>query len=157
MAEPCPSPNSENILPSISTLSTDADVTKTDCTSPSPTETVCLESLCTDTSIPGPSHERLVPQIHNTLHDISRFSKDIPAEEKDLFLNKLGLDKVEECLDISNDDRFSNSHDCDEENWEDCVEGLEVDEEQPDILQITKDQVSWAFCINYSLCIKLLG
>lgn len=142
MAEPCPSPNSENISPSISTISTDADVTKTDCTSPSPTETVCLESLCADSSIAGPSHDRLAPQI-STLNDIERFDKDIPGEEKDLFLNKLGLDKVEECLDISNDDRFSNSHDCDDENWEDCVEGLEVDEEQNDILQITKDQVSF--------------
>lgn len=149
MAEPCPSPNSDNISTSVSNLSSDTDVVKTDCTSPSPTETVCLESLTTDTNIPGPSHNKYVPSQHK-LNDNSAISnKEITIEEKDLFFNKLGLDKVDECLDLSNDDRYSNSHDCDEDNWEDCSEGPEVDDQIP--LQIAKDEVN-IFHLNHFMC-----
>lgn len=136
MAEPCPSPNSDNISSSTSTLSADT-ITKADCTSPSPTETVCLENLCVDSNIPGPSHDKLVPLKHEI--EISVLTdKDIPAEEKDLFFNKLGLDKVEDSLDLSNDDRYSNSHD--EDNWEDCDDGIDVEGHQV-LLQVAKDEV----------------
>lgn len=138
MAEPCPSPNSDNISTSVSNLNTDTDVTKTDCTSPSPTETVCLESLTTDTNIPGPSHNKYVPSKHKLSENSAISNKEITIEEKDLFFNKLGLDKVEDCL--TNDDRFSNSHDCDEDNWEDCIDGIEVADQQ-NVLQIAKDEV----------------
>lgn len=119
MAEPCPSPNSDNISSSVS-----ADESKTECASPSPTETVCLDSLCAAGPSQGPKLIADTPTC-------------VKPQDKDVFLNKLGLDKVDECLDSSNDDRFS--HDCDDDNWEDCEEVLEDDQEA---LQVANVQVS---------------
>lgn len=112
MAEPCPSPNSDNISSSVSAESE----SKTDCASPSPTETVCLDSLY----VAGPS----------------QCSAPVKTHDKDVFLNKLGLDKVDEGLDSSNDERIS--HDCDDDNWEDCEEILESEH---DILQVANIEV----------------
>lgn len=111
MAEPCPSPNSDNIS---STVTSESE-TKTDCASPSPTETISLDSLY----VAGPSQ-----------------CSNIKTQDKDVFLNKLGLDKVDECLDSSNDD--CTSHDC-EENWEDCQEILD---DENDMLQVANVEVS---------------
>lgn len=50
MAESCPL--TKNITISSSSYDKESDLSKQDCTSPSPTETICLENLCND-SIPG--------------------------------------------------------------------------------------------------------
>lgn len=49
MAESCPSSNISNLSTEVSSIGQETEQSKQDCTSPSPTETVCLDSLCNDT------------------------------------------------------------------------------------------------------------
>lgn len=51
MEQPCPSTNKNTLNKIAITFEKESDLHKTD-TSPSPTETVCLDSLCSDT-LPG--------------------------------------------------------------------------------------------------------
>lgn len=142
MAESCSSPIVENIAASSSALSAEADIAKTDCTSPSPTETVCLESLCADINVPGPSHDRLAPVKHK-LNELSRLAQEETSGGKDLFLNKLGLDKVDECEEEANEeDACFNNPECEEDAWEDCVEGLETTRHIFEIVDDDDDEVS---------------
>lgn len=155
MAESCSSPNINNINASASSLNAEGDITKADCTSPSPTETVCLESLCTDINIPGPSHDTLAP-VKDKLNELSQLNHtEIVCEEKDSFLNKLGLDKVEECLDgdVNNGENGCfNTHECEEDAWEDCMEDPEVDEHRNSNQEVADNEVSAVFVFYQYLC-----
>lgn len=128
MAESCSSPNVENIVASTSSLNPEADITKTDCTSPSPTETVCLENLCSDLNIPGPSNDRLAP-VKDKLNELSHISDepDDTVREKDSFLNKLGLDKVEDELEEVDHEEGARFNAHEDEAWEDCVDEPEAE------------------------------
>lgn len=152
MAESCSSPNVDNIVASTSSLNPEADITKTDCTSPSPTETVCLENLCSDLNIPGPSSDRLAP-VKDKLTELSRISdepEDTVREEKDSFLNKLGLDKVEDELEEIEHEEAANfhPHECDEDAWEDCVDEPEAEEPANIFNEIENEEVSLKLLFN---------
>ncbi|GLV43809.1 archipelago [Carabus blaptoides fortunei] len=109
MAEPCSSPIVENIAACSSALSVEPDIAKTDYI-----------------NIPGPSHDRLAPVKHK-LNELSRLAEEDTSGGKDSFLNKLGLDKVDECVEETNEeDACFNNPECEDETWEDCVEGLET-------------------------------
>ncbi|KAF5287261.1 hypothetical protein FQR65_LT02134 [Abscondita terminalis] len=128
MAEPCPLDNSTIAL-SGSSYNRESDIiTKQDCTSPSPTETICLESLCTD-NIPGTS-QNLVFKDELELTRSIRQDK----EEKTTFLNELGLG---ECDDNSNDNGDS---------WEDCIDTEFVEQHPFEFDPV--DEVLFLF-INY--------
>ncbi|KAB0792452.1 hypothetical protein PPYR_14411 [Photinus pyralis] len=94
MAESCPLDNDS--------YNRESDISKQDCTSPSPTETICLESLCSD-NIPGTSQLLIKEDVAD-------------REEKATFLNELGLG---ECDENSND-----NVDC----WEDCLDADYMEE-----------------------------
>ncbi|XP_044270535.1 F-box/WD repeat-containing protein 7 isoform X2 [Tribolium madens] len=127
MAESCPSGRS-NFNP-LSSINRDSELPKQDCTSPSPTETVCLESLCTTDNAPGTSQNHLAP-LSDKLDEIFRINQSDEETGKTSFLNKLGLEECDE------EDSFEK-----EENWEDCTEGdlseenqeLEEDEDSSEI------------------------
>lgn len=119
MAESCPIDNSSIAL-SGSSYNRESDITKQDCTSPSPTETICLESLCTD-NIAGTSHSLVFKDEIEVIRTI-----DNDKEEKTTFLNELGLG---ECDDNSNDNGDS---------WEDCLD-TEFIEEHPFVSEIVDE------------------
>ncbi|KAF5272685.1 hypothetical protein FQA39_LY07712 [Lamprigera yunnana] len=112
MAESCPLYNRES------------DITKQDCTSPSPTETICLEALCVD-NIPGTSQSLVFKDELNSVNVARNFFND--KEEKTTFLNELGLG---ECDENSNDNGDS---------WEDCID-TEFIEEHPFESEIAEEE-----------------
>jgi hypothetical protein len=125
MAESCPSSNRSNLNP-LSSINRDSELPKQDCTSPSPTETVCLDSLCTTDNAPGTSQNHLAP-LSEKLDEIFRISQSEEKSEKTNFLNELGLEECDE------DDSFDR-----EENWEDCTEG-DLSEENQELEEVSRN------------------
>lgn len=122
MAESCPSGRS-NLNP-LSSINRDSELPKQqDCTSPSPTETVCLDSLCTIDNAPGTSQNHLAP-LSEKLDEIFRINQE-EETEKTSFLNKLGLEECDE------EDSFEK-----EETWEDCTEG-DLSEDNQELEEVT--------------------
>ncbi|KAJ8915801.1 hypothetical protein NQ315_004613 [Exocentrus adspersus] len=98
-------------------INSESELPKSNCASPSPTETVCLESLCSGNN-PGTSHDIANQKLINFVYI------DEAKPEKDNILSELGF--VEEC----DDDTSTNK----DESWEDCIdqdfpEELPVDNE----------------------------
>lgn len=137
MAESCPSGNRNN-LNALSSINRDSELPKQDCTSPSPTETVCLDSLCSTENAPGKSQPNqrhaITPLVGTSQNHLAPLSERLDAifrnshsEEKldkTNFLNELGL---EECDEEDSCDR--------EENWEDCTEG-DLSEDNQDLDEV---------------------
>ncbi|CAG9826473.1 unnamed protein product [Diabrotica balteata] len=131
-------------------ISRNSDLPKQDCTSPSPTETVCLESLCAENH-PSTSQSNieqpLIPQNDN--YNI----EEVEKLEKSNFLNELGL--VQECddedeidvvlkLEIDVDDNEEDDTNSRDDKWEDCL-----DQEFPDeITTENSEEVSSSDEIN---------
>lgn len=93
----------------ICAISRDPELTKQDCTSPSPTETVCIvDSICGE-NIPGTSQRKL-DEAPDFCDKIDLIDENV---KKTCFLNKLGL--IEEY----DEDETSR-----EDNWEDCIDNV---------------------------------
>ncbi|XP_076263764.1 F-box and WD-40 domain protein 7 isoform X2 [Rhynchophorus ferrugineus] len=99
MAEECLSKNEK--IEEICGISNDCELSKQDCTSPSPTETVCNDDSLCPASLPGTSHRSLEQSSDIDVVDDNA--------KKTHFLNKLGL--IEEYEDDENSR---------EETWQDC-------------------------------------
>lgn len=50
MAESCPSSNTNSLSSEVSSISHEIDQHRQDCSSPSPTETVCVDALYSDSA-----------------------------------------------------------------------------------------------------------
>lgn len=111
MAEPCPSKENKFV-------SRDSDI-KQDCSSPSPTETLCIVDALVVDGVPGTSHSNIDQPL-----ELNKINVQDANLEKTNFLNELGL-CVEEC---DEDDNSTSK----EENWEDCVEEISEEIENED-------------------------
>ncbi|GJQ68538.1 putative F-box and WD40 domain protein 7 [Trypoxylus dichotomus] len=128
MEQSCPSKNKSTLREASVPFIRESDLHKSD-TSPSPTETVCLDTLPSDT-LPGPSQTQMLIQddVTNQIDDKS---------DKATFLNELGLEECDE--DNDKDDR-----------WEDCIDGefgeanqcFEIIEEDDDICENLSESFS---------------
>ncbi|XP_057667644.1 F-box/WD repeat-containing protein 7 [Diorhabda carinulata] len=113
-------------------ISINSDLPKQDCSSPSPTETVCLESLCAENN-PSTSQSN-TEQLSNL--QIDNYNIDqVEKLEKNNFLNELGL--VEECEDGVGDNEGTDDDDDDtnskDDNWEDCLDQEFPDDNSEDV------------------------
>ncbi|XP_060520320.1 F-box/WD repeat-containing protein 7 [Cylas formicarius] len=113
MAESCPLKG--NQFDDLCSISRDLELSKQDCTSPSPTETVCIVDALYSENTAGTSQNQLDQPLE-------LFNKIVIRDEnldKNIFLNELGL--VEECEDDNSIGK--------EEAWGDCVEEIQDDVE----------------------------
>ncbi|XP_074027804.1 F-box and WD-40 domain protein 7 isoform X2 [Leptinotarsa decemlineata] len=94
------------------------ELPKQDCTSPSPTETVCLESLCEENN-PGTSQRNIDPK-GITVNEDNYNIEEVEILEKNNFLNELGL--IQDCEDYQNKHEHDDDDDHKEDSWEDCVD-----------------------------------
>lgn len=143
MAESCPSPNRNILNDRISSILEGAEnlPSQEESTSPSPTETVCLDSICSGDIIPGTSNQLVVinensnellssnvilPSSINQSDLLSTINQEDIRPEKSIFLSGLGLEECEE----DNDK---------EEIWEDCCTESDFIEVPSGELEITED------------------
>ncbi|XP_017771715.1 PREDICTED: F-box/WD repeat-containing protein 7 isoform X2 [Nicrophorus vespilloides] len=122
MAESCPA-NKDTINSPVQSL-LDQSENKQECTSPSPTETVCLDSLSIDppNELPGPSsigqiqHECSENNLPNgnpgPSHSPTNLKSEPSQNTKNTFLGELGLGENDEYEEEAEK----------EETWEDCIE-----------------------------------
>ncbi|CAG9864163.1 unnamed protein product [Phyllotreta striolata] len=114
-----------------------AELPKQDCTSPSPTETVCLESLCAE-NIPGTSQSNIEQSLisHGDFYNI----EEVEKLEKSNFLNELGLIQEDENDDVEEiDDEDDENRD---ESWEDCLDQEFLDD--PDDLSSCEEVINYS-------------
>ncbi|CAH1107260.1 unnamed protein product, partial [Psylliodes chrysocephalus] len=108
-------------------ISRSSELPKQDCTSPSPTETVCLESLCAE-NIPGTSQRNIEAPL--ILQNDDYNIEEVEKLEKSNFLNELGL--IQECddddIDEGEDDQGNEDDENRDENWEDCLDQEFIDD-----------------------------